>query len=44
VRCTFWWLLKSFMSLKGDFSKEERGPLAFFENSNEVQRLNAYPA
>ena len=24
--------------------KKERGSLAFFENSNEVQKLNAYPA
>jgi len=32
----------AFERLHEHFSKEERGPLAFFENSNEVQ--NAYPA
>jgi len=28
--------------LQGDFSKEERVPFSFFENSNEIQKLNAY--
>ena len=51
---TLYWLSKSEMlssgfwkasrAYKEHFTKEERGPLAFFGNSNEFQKLNASPA
>jgi len=34
--------LKRLKSIKGHFPKEDIVPLAFFENSNEIQKLNAY--
>ena len=32
VRWALYWSLKSFISIQGHFSKEKRGPLAFFES------------
>jgi len=32
------------MSIKGHFSKENRGPLVFKKKLNKVLKLNAYPA